>query len=538
MPTRKHVQHIKSSQANKIPRVDDLLYGEIAVNYSDGNEKLFIKNTNNEIVSFVSSKVIEDNEHTTAAALSQLNENLEQIQTELQALESITYANLVTKVNNNELVPGKFYRINDYVTTTTQEDTQSANNVFDVIVLALSTNKLSENAYAVLHSGDTYFSDCNLSAWELKYCLENDTERFAWADATNGKGVIYYMKDEWNNECPYDFKNILFKRYKITSCPKSPDLIDSYGLNGYGITVDTSTPYNVYTFCMLDGSTPNDVSVKQEEYFSDEGFCYHTQNNSIKEYYSEIYFEDTEETKQIMTLPNTVFVTDTDLTFIEENFGSFYAFNANTFGNNSNHSTLGNNCYDNTFGNNSNYNTLGSNCYANTFGNEVSANTFGNDCSYNTFGNGSYANTFGKNSNYNTFGNNSSNNTLGTDCNHNMFGNSSTNNTFGNVCYDNTFGNECSYNTLGNNISNNTFGNGCNHNTFSKPYTKYVIVENGNQYITLTSTQTPANTRPLRNITIAQGVNNTDTAKTISHNTLNNTYRTVYQPINSVTVSV
>lgn len=27
-----------------------------------------------------------------------------------------------------------------------------------------------------------------------------------------GKGVIYHMIDEWDNDCPYDFKNILFKR--------------------------------------------------------------------------------------------------------------------------------------------------------------------------------------------------------------------------------------------------------------------------------------------------------------------------------------
>jgi len=26
----------------------------------------------------------------------------------------------------------------------------------------------------------------------------------------NGKGVIYYMKDEFGNECPYDFKNIVY----------------------------------------------------------------------------------------------------------------------------------------------------------------------------------------------------------------------------------------------------------------------------------------------------------------------------------------
>jgi hypothetical protein len=33
--------------------------------------------------------------------------------------------------------------------------------------------------------------------------------RFEWA-TEKGKGVIYYMKDEWGNEAPYDFKNIQF----------------------------------------------------------------------------------------------------------------------------------------------------------------------------------------------------------------------------------------------------------------------------------------------------------------------------------------
>ena len=57
---------------------------------------------------------------------------------------------------------------------------------------------------------DSYFGDSKLEAWEIKYCIYNDTSRFAWADTENGKGVIYYMKDENGNECPYDFKNIQF----------------------------------------------------------------------------------------------------------------------------------------------------------------------------------------------------------------------------------------------------------------------------------------------------------------------------------------
>jgi hypothetical protein len=110
-------------------------------------------------------------------------------------------------ITNSKLESGQRYRITDYVTTTTQSGTSSAKHAFDLIVEAVSPTKLSENAYAILHDGDEYFKDSELSAWEIKYCFENDTTRFAWAD-TNGKGVIYYLKDEFGNACHYDFKNI------------------------------------------------------------------------------------------------------------------------------------------------------------------------------------------------------------------------------------------------------------------------------------------------------------------------------------------
>lgn len=54
------------------------------------------------------------------------------------------------------------------------------------------------------------------------------------------------------------------------------------------------------------------------------------------------------------------------------------------------------------------------------------------------------------------------------------------------------------------------------------------IVENGNQYITVTSTKTTSSSNILRNFTISQGVNNTTTTKTISHDTVKDTYQTIY----------
>ena len=41
-----------------------------------------------------------------------------------------------------------------------------------------------------------------------------------YTDDGSGKGVIYWMKDEFGNEFPFDFKNIQFKRYKITATSK------------------------------------------------------------------------------------------------------------------------------------------------------------------------------------------------------------------------------------------------------------------------------------------------------------------------------
>lgn len=56
------------------------------------------------------------------------------------------------------------------------------------------------------------------------------------------------MKDEFGNEAPYDFKNVQFKRYKITSSPGATGLEGMYGLVVGGIEVDTSDEIWCYTF--------------------------------------------------------------------------------------------------------------------------------------------------------------------------------------------------------------------------------------------------------------------------------------------------
>lgn len=127
----------------------------------------------------------------------------------------ISHSELLTRRNNGTLVPGTWYRITDYVTTTKMEGTQSAYHEFDIIVRADSNSTLNENAFAALPTKpepDNYFADSHIEAWQLKYCIDNDVERFPWCDPDTGYGVIYWMRDQNGNEAPYDFKNIMFLR--------------------------------------------------------------------------------------------------------------------------------------------------------------------------------------------------------------------------------------------------------------------------------------------------------------------------------------
>ena len=316
-----------------------------------------------------------------------------------EAINQVTasYQELVELRSKNKLVPGKQYRITDYTCTTSQSSTRSANHPFDIIVTADSESTLNEEARAIQHTGDSYFSGCDLNAWKIWYCLDNDTTRFAWADSTNGKGVIYRMIDEWNNDVPYDFKNIQFARDWSTIAPDS-------GLTG--------TAY-CYTFSIfLDGfsesATADDESVKANECMkSDEGGCFG--NNVIRTY----------QNSGICSLNDIVFVTDWSNEIV-------YHFD----------NTFGSGCYSNTFGDYCNSNTFGSDCYGNTFGDYCNSNTFGINC---------YGNTFGNNCNNNTFGNNCNSNAFGNYCVYIKFASDSSASTKYNYYRYNHFGDGCQY---------------------------------------------------------------------------------------------
>lgn len=524
---------------------------------------------------------------------------------------STTYSELKALRDSGKLVPGAWYRITDYECTTSQADTMSAGHQFDIIVLARDESHLSEEAYAAHHgtaaaaeenneqneqneqnnqnvhhaeqAGEEavageggrarsvdYFANNKLEAWKLKYCLDNDTDRFAWAcdgtdkfyieiedpkqgvirmyrtaiiedgtvwqygddnprytaadpevgdnlctDSTlqssdtqitaavavegiDGKGVIYGMIDEFGNDCPYDFKNIMFKRFEITSVKNTQgnaisdhDLEGQWGLPNAKVAVDGETSEWFYTFSSVNDGTVTDASLSFSYDFMQETEDTGVGNNVMK---------SLGEGKAYLN--NIVFVnSEGDLTCYGNRFGmdcgnitlgDWCTFN--TFGNDCYNNTFGNYCSYNTFGNYFQGNTFGNNNYNNTFGNYCNSNTFGNYFQFNTFGNGCESNTFGNRCNNNTFGNSCSSNTFGNGCSRNTFGNNCWYNTFGNSCGGNTFGNSCSRNTFGNDCSNNTFGNSCYENTFGNNIQQFTVFE-GVQYCDVTGGNNAANTR-------------------------------------------
>ena len=414
-----------------------------------------------------------------------------------QLAVSITYAALVALREAGNLVPGTWYRITDYVCTTTQDNTQSAEHAFDVIVRADDTSHLNENAFAAHHEGDEYFANCKLEAWELKYCLDNDTNRFAWADDENGTGVIFYMKDEWNNECPYDFKNIMFKRWAVTEVTDSvldQDTVDAlneifvfdgsdnskfqarfgyqennctYGSTVHVVDAEDSGWYYTFSIIMNDVDSGEfaidnieDGSIKGNNFYNDEGGGgFH--GNSMKPRYNNMA-SDEGGIDGAQVLNNIVF---------------------NGYYENSEEAPYIYACF---------MNHLGGNCYDNTFGNDFQCNSFGNGCVRNTFGNGCYYNSFGNSCWNNSFGNYCYQNSFGNNCQYNSFGNSCGANSFGNSCYYNSFGNDCRYNSFGNGCGNNSFGNYCQN----------ITVFEGVQYCSVTG---GASNAPVKNAQILNG---------------------------------
>ena len=316
---------------------------------------------------------------------------------------------------------------------------------------------------------ETKIVPVNMNAWELKYCLDNDKKLFNWAE-TDGKGVIYYLKDEFGNEAPYDFKNVLFRRKNITRVSSNDLSIFTQGenshlglLSNYGITCGDNN-YYYYTF-----DTPfnagNDSSL-----FGDSAY------NTIKPYILEG-----------QRLINNIVLGI------------------------ANNNTIGSNCYDLTLWGTVGENNLTYNCsnllvvgLSQTIMTYVRSTTFFSLGST-TFGSGCFDN----------IGSMLTNSEIGDSCNNNNFGtgnigikmgNGCTNNTFGTFNYNNTFKSGVANCNLGNYVSYCEFGIAAVDITLPN-YVRYCKFEPDIHKIKFT-TSGGSTSRYIQYVTVCRGISN------------------------------
>ena len=339
-----------------------------------------------------------------------------EIQSQSDFQINITYNDLLLLKNSSNLVKGQKYRITDYVTTTTFTNTKSAGHQFDIIVTADSKNTISHLAKAALHEGDTYFAFCDIESWILWYDVVNNSNNYEWADTTNGKGVIYRMIDNKNNDFPYDFKNIMF--------------YDNTHTVNYG-----PSDHYYYTFSVIEqGADVRDATVSMSS---------GVQHNTLKSYFQNYGIPQ--------ELYNNIFIIE--------------------WGDNCYCNVLGERCKGNFFESGSIGNILNYKCTNNTFGNGAKFNFLNSECRNITFNFNCINNTLGKN-NYNIFMYSKCEyNTVGNNCQDMEFGPSCKCNKVGNYCSDIYFSVDdgtCSYNTIEDNCSSISLGYYAYSNTFSQ----------------------------------------------------------------------
>ena len=451
----------------------------------------------------------------------------------IDLLVPIEHNDLKKLRNNNQLIPGQKYRIIDYVTTTTQTNTRSAWNLFDVIVTAIDDHTLSENAYAIKSARDVdnYFETENLEAWQLKYCLDNDTERFAWADnsavkwyskiianyTVDRRGTHPYLLDKESYIYDYgtaphpdtgDYTLVFYAGDPMYfSDENGADYQDAYFYNGIttvdGVEYDSWQKYDTvwetwvnYTnygegiYALTERVVYNGEFVWPDntDIENGKGVIY----NMIDEYGNECPYDF----KNIKFYHDGVNTDVYTFTWIDENYE---VMDTSVFGNNGTLTLYGESygVYGNVikpymviisdrYSDGKTKQKLNNitfisdymyeegtgyegfyGCYNNSFGNNCHSNSFGNNCHSNSFGNGCYNNSFGNDCNSNSFGNYCFSNIFGYSCYNNSFGNNCYNNSFGNNCFSNIFGYSCNCNSFGNNCYNNSFSNSCYNNSFS-----------------------------------------------------------------------
>ncbi len=299
----------------------------------------------------------------------------------------------------------------------------------------------------------------------------------------NGKGVVYYMEDEFGNIAPYDFKNIQFSR-------------------------DAAT---LYTFSLETGGEVCDSSLNGV-------MC---KGNVIKPCFN----------------GNVRVLNDIVIHDIADEIPDDYGVINNTFGFGCQKITLGKNCKNNTFADNCN--NIG-------IGETVISNVFGKGCHDIDVLTAFTFNNIGAGCKNLTIGYGASNNVIEQNCETISFGNTCTENVIGAACQEVEFYDGCAQNIIGAKNANIIFFPDCTaiytgsqvSNLHVEGHTTKVEVKAGVSYVNLKSNGGATATTKLQNIIINSSVKGTRTSTKTVTISAGNPYTTTVGSTNDAKVNV
>jgi len=427
------------------------------------------------------------------------------------SVTDVTYNELTSLINTNNLTIGGQYLITDYQTVHKIPNTTDINSGMTepLLVTASGVNKLKPEAYSSLFPQDiiyyNYYSDQTM----VIGCT---------------KGYIYRRIDTaQNNDIPFDFRNVKFRRWQI-NVSEVWNSGTTYNRNNVVLSGNTN---NILYVSIVSGNTGNQLSntnywntfymISNKSYVSttsvgyqfnalylpcSTGYTdynmwsnwndYNTSFNNIidKQFLipmSNIYGSD------MITYSNNVifgyqfnnnkigsyFFNNTIFnSFSFNKIGSYFFNNLIGFGfnNNSIKNNFSDNLLDDFFQNNSiddyfDSNIIGINFRFNTIGGMINWNTILNNFQYNTIGNAFQNNSIGSLFNNNTIFGNFYYNTIGSNFQNNTIENVFTFNNIIMYFQNNSIESYFNSNTIGSNFQYNTIGSYFNSNTIGSNFT-------------------------------------------------------------------
>ncbi len=447
------------------------------------------------------------------ARMAHINKLVENININAGFGKELTYAELVTAIQNSELVAGAFYLITDFQTIYDQPDYNYYKNM-----IVDNSNIESNTTYKVTEIDPLYvfaLSINNISKEAQQPSYPNDLikydQTFNQTKSTNypAKGRIVERIDDKNNRTDYDHRTIKFKRYRyyeinfnnsylgtVQVSPNSATEMTVLGTGtnflssvGVGNKIGFDNDYRVYEVISINSDTEMTIFGLSNVSLSSGTKMYSADQDEYSSYHQN-NVDDPTDFEEYYTFQG------------DDNFNNYIGNHANLYDQQENEFILANNVFHNRFIGNK----FGDNCYNNTFFDDCENNNVGNffynnitddDFDGNTIGNQFYNNRITSNFQYNRIGENFNNNYIvqnsfyrnnimndfrdnkisGGDFQNNEIGSQFNNNKIKDQFYKNDIGNGFNQNNIYWGASGNLIGNGFNQNDIYCEFYDNVIGE-------------------------------------------------------------